>query len=904
MRQIIAFSLEHKTANPGRFLSYILLLQKLFRYSVVALIVGMTASVFFPVSLTHAKPVLYIPTQFSDTVSIVDGSTYSVIKTISTGQDPYGVGVSPDGKTIFITNMAADTVSVIDTNTNTVIKTIIVGDFPFGVVVSPDGRYAYVTNAADDNVSVIDTSGYSVVAHIAVGDDPHGLVIHPDGSKLYVTNYFGSTVSVINTSTYSVIKTITVGTYPHGIAIHPSGTYVYTANVLDNTLSVINTSSNSVIKTVNTGEWPFFPAIDPSGQYLYVSNHGSSSVTVVDISSNSVAGNITVGSGPHGISLDATGSRAYVANEAGSSVSVIDTASLTVITTITVGKTPIAFGNSVAEPKIPSPKGANVFTPYTDTVIPFRDSDPSKAKPIGMGTIAGVGAILSLSVGANVFSTPMDVYLGLSMPAIDPSKLYLFTSTGLKPISAGLSPWKSSVNDISGSVLPDLDALLLPTGTYTFFLRVVPAGTPTANLSINYYQWSASVSVVRASDVANKAIAFFGTDLAAAAAIFLAIDRGYSLDQIIAAIDADTLSFIGEIQGQPNTSSGLRAGKWVGLVAERYCGHLDPEYPPDKAACVNIIEAVIEELGSGEFTKEDRLAVGILLLRDVGYSSAQVDRVADKKNYDCEGTVHLEIECCGDNVWDCWIVEPDFQSTDTLSETAAKICPLLGGNRDSRIISKNPFMTSPAASPILGLRLASPSDSCTPICTDNDGDGYYIQSGCGTGGAVDCNDGNRNINPAVPESCADGIDNNCDGMIDAQDSGCKPPTSCPDPDYPISCSPNCYPAGYSCCSEGNACAAGSECCGTGCMPAGNVCCGESGNCSPGYDCCGTGCMPAGNVCCNGLGHCQPGCTCNYEKGGCDCPGAGVSDFLTQCTEWQPALEGLINDYFATKDTVD
>ena len=242
--------------------------------------------------------------------------------------------------------------------------------------------------------------------------------------------------------------------------------------------------------------------------------------------------------------------------------------------------------------------------------------------------------------------------------------------------------------------------------------------------------------------------------------------------------------------------------------------------------------------------------------------------MADKKNYDCEGTVHLKIECCGDNVLDCWIVEPDFQPTDTLSETAAKICPILGGNRASRTLSQNPFMSSQAASPIPGLRLASPSDSCTPICTDSDGDGYYVQSGCGTGGAVDCDDGNGNIKPGMPESCADGVDNNCDGKIDASDPGCTPSDPCPDPANPIPC-------------------------GTRCIPADAVCCGETA-CAAGKECCGTGCMPAGNVCCAPLGHCSPGSTCDYEKKTCISSGAVVTDFSTQGTTWPPVLEGPNN----------
>ena len=48
-------------------------------------------------------------------------------------------------------------------------------------------------------------------------------------------------------------------------------------------------------------------------------------------------------------------------------------------------------------------------------------------------------------------------------------------------------------------------------------------------------------------------------------------------------------------------------------------------------------------------------------------------------------------------------------------------------------------------------------------CTDADGDGYSIIGGCC--GPVDCNDSNPAINPGAPDIC-DSIDNNCDGSID------------------------------------------------------------------------------------------------------------------------------------------
>jgi len=104
----------------------------------------------------------------SDSVSVIDTTTNTVIATIPVGLFPTGVAVTPDASRVYITNQDSDSVSVIDTGKNTVIAVIPVGIQPIGVAVTPDGGRAYVANLRIDNMSVTDTAKNVVIATIAV----------------------------------------------------------------------------------------------------------------------------------------------------------------------------------------------------------------------------------------------------------------------------------------------------------------------------------------------------------------------------------------------------------------------------------------------------------------------------------------------------------------------------------------------------------------------------------------------------------------------------------------------------------------------------------------------------------------------------------------------------------------
>jgi len=54
---------------------------------------------------------------------------------LAVGQRPWGVGLLPDGKTVYTANGPSNDVSVVDLSTKQVVKKITVGQRPWGIAV-------------------------------------------------------------------------------------------------------------------------------------------------------------------------------------------------------------------------------------------------------------------------------------------------------------------------------------------------------------------------------------------------------------------------------------------------------------------------------------------------------------------------------------------------------------------------------------------------------------------------------------------------------------------------------------------------------------------------------------------------------------------------------------------------
>ena len=88
------------------------------------------------------------------------------------GAPAHGLGVSPDGKTLWSTSKVYGHAYIHSLPDLNEIGRVFVGQHPEWVTFTPDGKYAYIGAAGDNETHAIDTVTLQKVATISVGQVP------------------------------------------------------------------------------------------------------------------------------------------------------------------------------------------------------------------------------------------------------------------------------------------------------------------------------------------------------------------------------------------------------------------------------------------------------------------------------------------------------------------------------------------------------------------------------------------------------------------------------------------------------------------------------------------------------------------------------------------------------------
>src|ERR1035437_3513750 len=153
-----------------------------------------------------------------NSVYVADAATYAVVTILTTvgnslGSGPNGIAVNTQTHKVYVADYGSNTVSVIDGLTYSV-HSVTVGSGPLNLAVNKITNTVYVTNYGGNTgttVSAIDCStNPETVTTFNTGHGPRWLAINPVKNKVYVANQDG-TVTVIDGATKTATS-IAVGT--------------------------------------------------------------------------------------------------------------------------------------------------------------------------------------------------------------------------------------------------------------------------------------------------------------------------------------------------------------------------------------------------------------------------------------------------------------------------------------------------------------------------------------------------------------------------------------------------------------------------------------------------------------------------------------------------------------------
>ncbi len=138
-------------------------------------------------------------------------------------------------------------------------------------------------------------------------------------------------------------------------------------------------------------------------------------------------------------------------------------------------------------------------------------------------------------------------------------------------------------------------------------------------------------------------------------------------------------------------------------------------------------------------------------------SPGRVEICANAIDDDCDALVDVDDTDCADDDGDGYLLDVDCDDSDpAINPGAVEDCSD-GIDNDCDYL----------------IDLDDPDAVGCPACTDNDGDGYFVEGGeCGP---VDCDDANVIVNPGRWEICDNGRDDECDGLTDGADPDCAVP---------------------------------------------------------------------------------------------------------------------------------
>ena len=256
-----------------------------------------------------SKDKVYVGDRTANKVHVINPETKLIETSVTVGNGVFHMWADGLGNQLWVNNDVDNTISVIDLTTNTVVKTINVGMKPHDIFLTDDATKAYVSVintdvAMPDKIFMYSTSNFTKTAEVNVGKDPH--VFHlSNTNKLFVPCQSGEIYTLNGDDLNVTSNNPFIGA--HGIFSSPDESTVFVTNISGAQLYSVNASNNAQNGTplASLSATPHNITINKAGNKMFVTHSGgtATSVTTYVINAGSLTAGttITTGTNPFGL---------------------------------------------------------------------------------------------------------------------------------------------------------------------------------------------------------------------------------------------------------------------------------------------------------------------------------------------------------------------------------------------------------------------------------------------------------------------------------------------------------------------------------------------------------------------------------------------------------------------------
>ena len=283
---------------------------------------------------------VYVPNSMSNTVSVIDPNSMTVIDQFPVKALPQHVVPSWDMQTLYVNNNNGNTLTPIDPRSGKPGADIPIDD-PYNLYFSPDGTKAIVMAERNNAVDFYDPKTWALIKKVPI---PHTGVNHAefsaDGKTMVASCEFSGFLVRIDLDSMQITGELDVGGKPVDVKLSPDGSVMFNANETKDGVTVVDWANMRELGFIPTGKGAhgLYPSRD--GTKLYVTNRGAGSVTVIDFASRKVDGTWHFGGSPDMGGVSSDGKQLWLSGRYNSEVYVIDTSTGQLIKKIPVGDGP------------------------------------------------------------------------------------------------------------------------------------------------------------------------------------------------------------------------------------------------------------------------------------------------------------------------------------------------------------------------------------------------------------------------------------------------------------------------------------------------------------------------------------------------------------------------------------